>query len=349
MFILAMSCGSYWLAVAGEVLHGLGSGTVMVAQRAVVSKFFLDNELTFALGVTVGVACISKTLAKASVAPIAEYFSSYMAALWYVCIFNVLSLVAGCIYARWVGAAADCMGMDIPSPGPSPSPGPDSIPRVGHPDFNAKSLLKALKRSTAAFWVLTVLHTLFLCAYHLFSNFSGHFMVENYRMSPVTAGYVSALMPLVVVFCAPLAGLVLDYMGYQIYVLLGASVTTTLGYILLLKEQINPAVCIIMLALCESFVPTILLSGLPLTVDHTVYGAAFGMCEVFSALGNVISNYFFGLSRDRTASYKADIISLVVICVVCLALTLYLLVWDSENGGKLNQPRKRYGFTSLTS
>lgn len=49
VFTLAMGWDNFWLAVAGEALHGLGSGTVVVAMRAVVSKFFLENELTFAL------------------------------------------------------------------------------------------------------------------------------------------------------------------------------------------------------------------------------------------------------------------------------------------------------------
>lgn len=39
-----------------------------------------------------------------------------------------------------------------------------------------------------------------------------------------------------------------------------------------------------MLAFCESFVPTILLSALPLTVHPSVYGAAFGMAEVRGAV-----------------------------------------------------------------
>ena len=49
MFTLAMWCDNFWLAFAGEALYGLGSGTVVVAMRSVVSKFFLENELTFAL------------------------------------------------------------------------------------------------------------------------------------------------------------------------------------------------------------------------------------------------------------------------------------------------------------
>ena len=49
MFALAMGSGHFWLAIAGEVLYGVGSGTTMVAMRAVVSKYFVGNELTFAL------------------------------------------------------------------------------------------------------------------------------------------------------------------------------------------------------------------------------------------------------------------------------------------------------------
>lgn len=49
MFTLAMGYDNFWLAFAGEALHGLGSGTVVVGMRSVVSKFFLENELTFAL------------------------------------------------------------------------------------------------------------------------------------------------------------------------------------------------------------------------------------------------------------------------------------------------------------
>lgn len=49
IFTLAMGWDFFWMAVAGEALHGFGSGAVVVAMRAVVSKFFLDNELTFAL------------------------------------------------------------------------------------------------------------------------------------------------------------------------------------------------------------------------------------------------------------------------------------------------------------
>lgn len=51
-------------------------------------------------GMTVAGACISKTLSKASVAPIAEGTWGYMGALWYVGWWQVVSLCAGMVYVR---------------------------------------------------------------------------------------------------------------------------------------------------------------------------------------------------------------------------------------------------------
>lgn len=51
------------------------------------------------------------------------------------------------------------------------------------------------------------------------------------------AGYISALMPLVVVLCAPIAGLILDRWGRQLYVLLMANIVTIVAYVLLLQVR----------------------------------------------------------------------------------------------------------------
>jgi hypothetical protein len=45
-------------------------------------QWFYDKELTFALSITVAIACVAKTLAKASVAPVAEH-GGFESALWY--------------------------------------------------------------------------------------------------------------------------------------------------------------------------------------------------------------------------------------------------------------------------
>jgi hypothetical protein len=67
------------------VLHSLDHCILLCCAASLLHhvQFFYDKELTFALGVTVAVACFAKTLAKASVAPIAEAFGGYMTSLWF--------------------------------------------------------------------------------------------------------------------------------------------------------------------------------------------------------------------------------------------------------------------------
>lgn len=60
-------------------------------------------------------------------------------------------------------------------------------------------------------------------------------LLQNYEVSPVLAGYISALMPLVVVLCAPIAGLILDRWGRQLFVLLVANAVTIFAYFLLIQ------------------------------------------------------------------------------------------------------------------
>ncbi len=47
-----------------------------------------------------------------------------------------------------------------------------------HRVLRIKSLPEAMKRSTVAFWCVAVLHTVLIMAYHLFANYSGHFLFE---------------------------------------------------------------------------------------------------------------------------------------------------------------------------
>ncbi|CAM9832959.1 unnamed protein product [Chrysoparadoxa australica] len=315
-FTVAMQMRTYWLAVVGELIYGLGSGTVVVAQRAIVAKFFFDKELTFALGVTVAASCVAKTVAKASVAPISDAYGGYVAALWYVAFWQGLSLLAGLVYSALVQKAEVRVGLKRSS-------------ECGHPDFSLQALLLTVKKSTTGFWLLTALHTLFICAYHLFANYSGHYLTSTYEMSTVTAGYVSSLIPLTVVFIAPFAGLFLDRVGGQVYVLLVAAALTLSSYIALLHPSFaHPVLCILTLAICESFVPIVLLSALPLVVDETVYGVAFGITEVVGSVGLLIGNFFMGYSRDITSSYHNDICAVAALSLLGFVLVVWLLYWD---------------------
>lgn len=83
----------------GRVVLGLGEGSVVVAQRAVISHVFkAKSQVTFAVGVSVAMACLAKTLSRATVVPAANFLGGYVGGLWYTCVVCLLSTLAGVVF-----------------------------------------------------------------------------------------------------------------------------------------------------------------------------------------------------------------------------------------------------------
>ena len=88
--------------------------------------------------------------------------------------------------------------------------------------INTCDLCPASKVTTTSlscsFWLLAILHALFLMVFHLFPNISGHFLYTKWGYNPAKAGYVSSLLSAFVIVGAPLTGLIIDRTGGQLYV-----------------------------------------------------------------------------------------------------------------------------------
>lgn len=63
--------------------------------------------------------------------------------------------------------------------------------------------------------------------------------------------------------------------------------------------------------------------------------------QVLSAIATIVANVFFGYSRDLTSSYKDDLVFLVVLCFLCLAITVFLIFWDARHCQSLLNRGKR--------
>ena len=67
------------------------------------------------------------------------------------------------------------------------------------------STLRVLRRLPAAFWVVSVLHALYVVVFKAFDNFSNLFLIERFGADPVTAGCMSSLTKLFALL-APVIG-----------------------------------------------------------------------------------------------------------------------------------------------
>lgn len=72
--------------------------------------------------------------------------------------------------------------------------------------------------------------------------------------------------------------------------------------------------------------------------------------QVIQSLVNIVSNVCFGYAADKTSSYHEGLTGIVLLCLLCLVLTLFLIFWDAEHAySKLNRPRAAYGFKTVAS
>ena len=102
--------------------------------------------------------------------------------------------------------------------------------------------------------------------------------------------------------------------------------------------MIDPVVTVLLLSLAASFLPTILLSMVPGTVNSNQYGAAFGLVEITASLTGLFGNIIMGYVKDVTTSYFYDLLGLMILAVIGTLLLIYLQVLDLYYRFGMNMP-----------
>ncbi|GLD93033.1 hypothetical protein PINS_up001625 [Pythium insidiosum] len=352
IFAIGMDLRQFWLALFGRVFFGVGEGSVVVGARVLIAYWFRNKELTFAMGVGVAITNISKMMAKATVAPVAIYFGGYVQALWYGVLICAISVVIGIIVCRFTTRLQQLVEERVNNDEPLDqglhwlNDYADSKRRhrqllLRQPHLaNEQITCESVQDFSSMFWTLAVLHVVFITVFHLFQNVSSSFLKERYGYSVIKSGVISSMSHLMVVF-APFIGYFIDQFGGRMYWIIGSAVLSIIAYSLMIFTEVNPIVSMLIISVCLSFTPTILMASIPNTVSRRNFGAAFGIVEVTDAVGATFGNLMIGFLRDKTGSYDLDMYILLGMAVMTLVLSVVLVFEDSQSGWILSLPSKR--------
>ncbi|KAF4323445.1 hypothetical protein BBO99_00000024 [Phytophthora kernoviae] len=350
IFTLGMEMKMYWLALFGRVFFGVGEGSVVVGARVFIASWFRHRELTFAMGVSVAVTNVSKMLAKATVAPIALYFGGYVQALWYG--------VLVCIASAGIGMLVCHYTLNLKRIVKSRVISEEELDPALHwlTDYADKKRRKHELRKTRShtkqmscenisdfsrmFWIIALLHVNFINVFHLFQNVSASYLFQRYNYSIVKAGVVSSVSHLFVVF-APFIGLTIDKFGGRVFLISIAAIMSVMAYVFMIFTEVNPLVSMLMISICLSFTPTILMAAIPNSVSRKSFGTAFGIVEITDAIGATFGNLGIGFLRDETGDYRAGMLLLLGMAVFTLLLAFFLIYEDSRNNWVLTAPSSR--------
>ena len=117
-------------------------------------------------------------------------------------------------------------------------------------------------------------------AEHLFDAISADFISDKWHQKTTKATWLSSLNYVFAMVLSPTVGLLMDRTSYRMVIASVACLTLSAAHLLLAYTELTPVAGLLLLAVPESFLPTILRSSVPLVVPHSIVGLSFGLYAV---------------------------------------------------------------------
>ena len=344
--LVLLGAALVWLARSipvfflGRFIFGAGSEPLIVAQSAILARWFKNKELALSFGLTLTVSRLGTLFAFNTGELISNYFGSYRAALLAATFFCALSLGGNIIYILM-----DRRG--------------EKVLNLRDESVQEKINFKDIKEFKPTYWYVTLLCVTFYSAIFPFTALSTDFFVDKWGIARVaessgsflarvfnnflhmfsTAGGISSIIIFASMILAPFAGQLVDKIGRRASLMLIGSLLMIPSYLLLGLTHIYPAYPMIFLGAAFVLVPAAMWPSIPLIVRSERVGTAFGLMTAIQNIGLALFPLFNGLLRDWTKSYTSSMLMFASLGVIGFWLAFLLKKADTKEGGALEKEK----------
>ncbi len=336
--IVAVAPGIWWIYV-GRFIFGAGSESLVVAQSAILARWFKGKELALAFGIALTISRLGTLFSFNTEQLIANYFGDYRAALWAAVILCLVSLGAALVY--W---AMDAHGAKVLA-----------LEETGAEE---KVNLADITRFPTSFWYVAVLCVTFYSAIFPFTALSTDFfhdkwglplqasgnggfleqVFSNFLHMFSTAGGTTSIIIFASMVFAPFAGQLVDKIGRRATLMIFGSLLMIPSYLLMGFTEIPPRWPMMMLGAAFVLVPAAMWPSVPLIVPKELTGSAFGLITMIQNIGLALFPYLNGKLRDVTHTYTASMLMFASLGLVGLVFAILLRRADAREGGVLERP-----------
>jgi len=336
--IVALSPNIYMMYV-GRFIFGAGSESLVVAQSAILARWFKGKELALSFGIALTISRLGTLFTFNTEELIAKYFNNYKAALWAAVIFTVVSLAAAAIY--W---AMDKHG--------------EKMMALEDEGAEDKIVLSDIKKFPKSFWYVALLCVTFYSAIFPFTALSNDFFHDKWGI-PLTAGGSGGFLgqvfsniihmfttaggtTTIIIFAsmmlAPFAGQLVDKIGKRASLMTVGSLLMIPSFILMAYTMIQPRYPMMLLGAAFVLVPAAMWPAVPLIVRKEMVGSAFGLITMIQNIGLGFFSFLNGKLRDVTHTYTASMLMFACLGLVGLIFAWLLKRADAQEGGALEKP-----------
>jgi len=326
----------------GRFIFGAGSEPLIVAQSAILARWFKNKELALSFGLTLTVSRLGSLFAFNTGELFTSFYGTYRAALFVAMAACGISLAGNLVYI-----VMDRRGERILKL----KDGGGSGDKIVFAD------IKAFKPS---FWYVTFLCLTFYAAIFPFTNLSTDFFVDKWGIARVaqsaggflsqvfqnflhmfsTAGGISSIIIFASMILAPFAGKLVDKVGKRATLMIFGSLILIPSHLAMGLTRIYPAYPMMALGAAFVLVPAALWPSIPLMVKKERVGTAFGLMTAIQNIGMAVFPLVNGLLRDWTKSYTGSMLMFAGLGVVGLVFALLLKRADQREGGILERAGK---------
>lgn len=346
IFSILVLIGSAFVAFAdslpllfiGRFIFGAGSEPLVVAQSAILARWFKGKELALSFGIALTVSRLGTLFSFNLGELIADFYGGYRYALIAAMLFVLISLIANIVYV-----IMDKHG--------------ERQLKLTESETEEKIVFKDIKNFKPAFWYISMLCVLFYSAVFPFTALSTDFFVDKWGIARVaetsggflyqafnnflhmfsTAGGIASIIIFASMVLAPFAGYLVDKTGRRASLMIVGSIIMIPAYLLMGFSMLYPVVPMMILGAAFVLVPAAMWPAVPLIVKKEHVGTAFGLITFIQNIGLALFPYLNGLLRDLTSTYSASMLMFAGLGVFGLIFALLLKRADKTMGNVLER------------
>jgi MFS family permease len=321
------------LMFLGRFVFGAGAEPLVVAQSAMLARWFKKKELALSFGVALTVSRLGSLFALNNGELITKYFGSFRNAL--------LAAVGACALSLLGNLCYIVMDRRDESAGD-------------------KIVFRDILEFKPTFWYVTFLCLTFYAAVFPFQSLStdffhtkwgialtatagGGFLAQvfnNFLHIFSTAGGITSIIIFASMILAPFAGRLVDRIGKRATFMIVGSLLMIPCHLAMGLTMIYPAYPMILLGFAFVLVPAAMWPSVPLIVKSERVGTAFGLMTAIQNIGLGLFPFLNGLLRDKTGNYVASEIMFASLGIIGFVFALLLKRADRRENRGLEAPQK---------
>jgi MFS family permease len=325
----------------GRFIFGAGSEPLVVAQSAMLARWFKNKEMAMAFGVQLTVSRLGSLFAFNTGELFTSYFGSYRYALLAAVGACAISLIGNLLYIVMDKRGEKALNLRDESAGD-------------------KIVFKDIKEFRPTFWYVTFLCLTFYAAIFPFQSLATDFFATKWGIALTapapgsflaqvfnnllhifsTAGGITSIIIFASMLLAPFAGRLVDRVGKRATFMIAGSLLMIPCHLAMGLTRIYPVYPMILLGFAFVLVPAAMWPSVPLIVRSERVGTAFGLMTAIQNIGLGLFPLLNGLLRDRSGSYVPSQIMFASLGLVGLVFAVLLKRADRREGQKLEVPQK---------